>query len=247
MQRTAQIAIAAAALVGLLTFVLLRDDGESGDAPAAARGTTRPLDARAFVDTIGVNVHLFYVDTAYRDYAMVKRRLTELGVRHVRDGFDPAHTPQFFDRVNDLAAAGIKSTLIACRIAPAGVPWPTYVADAKAKVRGALDAIEGVNEPDLFAADLDWPNLARGCQRTVYRSAKGRTGGPPLTVPVLGPSVQAGDTRLGDISAMADGAAVHPYPGGRAPASSQGYAFTQQVAGVRAHEFGDRPVAVVAT
>jgi hypothetical protein len=247
--RTALIAIAAVALVAVLAFVLLHNDSNTGDAPAPVpdRGPTTPLDARAFVDTIGVNVHLFYVDTAYGNYAMVKQRLTELGVRHVRDGFDPAHTPQFFDRVNDLAAAGIKSTLIACRIAPAGIPWTTYIADAKTKVRAALDAVEGVNEPDIFARDLDWPRLARGCQRDVYRDAKGRAGGAPLKVPVLGPSVQASDTRLGNISQIADGVAVHPYPGGRPPGSTDGYAFTRQATDARAHEFGDKPVAVVAT
>ncbi len=43
--------------------------------------------ADAFVDFFGVNTHLGYYDTAYRDYeGIVKPRLLELSVRHIRDG-----------------------------------------------------------------------------------------------------------------------------------------------------------------
>ncbi|HWC27478.1 MAG TPA: hypothetical protein VG474_12900, partial [Solirubrobacteraceae bacterium] len=218
--RSVKLAIVAT-LLAVLAYAALRDDardalsvdGACGPAgrgferpcpPAAAprpRARTRPMDARAFVDTIGVNTHLFYLDTSYGNYEMVKRRLLELGVRHIRDGFDPAHNQGFFDRVNDLAAAGIRSTLIACRVERPGVPWTTYVTDAKRRVRSALDALEGVNEPDLVAAgQRDWPRSARACQHEIYRQARGSAGGPPLRVPVLGPSFQAGTTPIGDLS-----------------------------------------------
>ena len=40
-----------------------------------------------FVDFIGVNTHLGYNDTTYRDYdGIIKPRLLQLGVRHIRDG-----------------------------------------------------------------------------------------------------------------------------------------------------------------
>ena len=253
----------AAALVALLGIATLRLDGsrdrgaDSGctDAgrpcppasPRPARPSPVPLDARAFVDTIGINTHLFYVDTSYGNYAMVKRRLLELGIRHVRDGLDPGRTQQFFDRVKDLAAAGIKSTLIACRVEPGGVPWTTFVDDAKRRLRSSLDALEGVNEPDLVAANADWPRLARACQREIYSQAKGSAFGPPLTVPVIGPSVQADDRQLGDISDSADGAAMHSYPGGRHPGSRDGHPFTAQMADVRRNQFAGVRAPVYAT
>ena len=47
--------------------------------------SARPADA--FVDYVGVNTHLGYSDTTYGDYeGILKPRLLELGVRHIRDG-----------------------------------------------------------------------------------------------------------------------------------------------------------------
>ncbi|MBA3747596.1 MAG: hypothetical protein H0W96_08915 [Solirubrobacterales bacterium] len=210
------------------------------------------MDARAFVDTIGVNTHLWYGDTSYGDYAMVKRRLLAIGVRHIRDGFAPDRAPTFFDRVNDLARAGIRSTLIACRVEPPGASWKTYVRDAKTKVRSSLDALEGVNEPDLVAPGPAWPARTRACQREIFRRSKGSTFGAPLRVPVIGPSPQADNGQLGDISDRADGGTMHPYPGGRAPDSadqltSDHYTFTSQMADVRRNQFAGARVPVYAT
>ena len=56
--------------------------GRGDDKPEVS---TRTLSAEAFVDSIGVNTHLGYADTAYADHARVLARLDELGVRHFRD------------------------------------------------------------------------------------------------------------------------------------------------------------------
>ena len=54
----------------------------------AASPTTRAESARpadVFVEFFGVNTHLGYYDTTYCDYEeIVKPRLLELGVRHIR-------------------------------------------------------------------------------------------------------------------------------------------------------------------
>ena len=42
--------------------------------------------ARAFGDSVGVNVHLLFEDTSYGRFDVVRSRLRELGVRYVRDG-----------------------------------------------------------------------------------------------------------------------------------------------------------------
>ena len=263
MSRPVKMAIVAT-LLGVLAYSLLRADpaadsgcetaGKASDRACFSATATRrragsvPVDARAFVDTIGVNTHLFYVDTSYGNYSMVRRRLRELGVRHIRDGFDPGRTRVFFKRVNDLGRAGIKSTLIACRVEPPGTSWTIYVKDAKTKVARSLDALEGVNEPDLVAAGTDWIGAARGCQRRMHDQAKATTFGPPLRVPVLGPSIQAPDIqRLGDISDRADGGTIHPYPGGLSPSRPGVYGYVPQVASVRAYHFGGAPAPVHAT
>ena len=61
-------------------IVFLRAAAAAADAEPA-----RPADG--FVDFVGVNTHLGYYDTTYRDYeSILKPRLLELGVRHIRDG-----------------------------------------------------------------------------------------------------------------------------------------------------------------
>lgn len=243
--RYGRLLIAVAVIPVIVWLVVHATEDENRGVPRAAAIT--PMDARAFVDSIGVNVHLWYGTTPYADYAMVKRRLKELGIRHIRDGFPPEGAPTFLDRVNDLHRSGIGSTLIACRVEPPGRPWSTYVREAKTRVRRALEALEGVNEPDLVAPGTDWWSPARACQRRILRQARGDIFGAPLEVPVLGPSVQADNGQLGDLTRSADGGAVHPYPGGQTPGSSNYYTFTEQVADVRRNQFRGRRVPVYAT
>ena len=71
----------------------------------------RPADA--LVDSIGVNVHLSYNDTSYRNYAeVIKPRLKEAGIRHIRDGCPPHWNQEVRTKLNDLAANSIRSLLI---------------------------------------------------------------------------------------------------------------------------------------
>lgn len=210
MRRVTLLRVAAA--IAFLPLAVIAADGAEPDAP--------PPDRAAFVDTIGVNVHLYYTNTAYADFAMVRQRLEELGIRHVRDGFDPERRQFFFDRVNSLAAGGVKSTLIACHITGPG-SWllDPFIEDAKNKVRGALDAVEGPNEPDL-SRHGDWVAAARGCQSQMFRLAKDESYGAPLSQPVLGLALGGGPQSydaLGKLTHWLDRGTAHCYPGGRPP------------------------------
>lgn len=80
--------------------------------PLSASAAVPARQADAFVDSIGVGVHLAYSDTPYvSGFATVQERLEELGVRHLRDDLFPARSDQYA-RLEALAAAGIGSTLI---------------------------------------------------------------------------------------------------------------------------------------
>ena len=58
-----------------------------GLTPAVYAAPETAKRADAFVETIGVNVHLNYLNTAYANYKeVIKPRLQELGIRHIRDG-----------------------------------------------------------------------------------------------------------------------------------------------------------------
>lgn len=201
-----------AATIAVLPLALIAGGCGASDTP--------PPDPAAFVETIGVNVHLYYTNTAYANFAMVQRRLAELGVRHVRDGFDPDRRQFFFDRVNSLAAGGVKSTLIACHVTGQGAWRPDpFIEDAKNKVRGALDAVEGVSEPDLRSSG-DWVEATRGCQTRMFGLAKGGSYGAALTQPVLGPALGGGSrahAALGSLAGRLDAGTTHCYPGGRSP------------------------------
>ena len=71
-----------------MAFAALRATPAGAGRSAAVR--RRPSPARAFGDSIGVNTHIGWYDTAgYGDFDPIESRLRELGVRYVRDGLCP--------------------------------------------------------------------------------------------------------------------------------------------------------------
>lgn len=200
----------AASLGGaLLTLVL-----------AASPAVAVAVDARPaedFVDSVGVNVHLGYYDTAYNNRTLVKQRMLELGVHHARDGVVQKQYP-VWDSVRDFAAAGIRFTFIV------GHPTGRYGSGTldqqldviDRELGAAVESLEGPNEYDL-QGDPDWASTLRDYQRRLYEGAKSRPG--LAARPVVGPSLvyNSSRDRLGDISAWVDHGNVHPYPGGYEP------------------------------
>jgi hypothetical protein len=168
--------------------------------------------ADSFVNSIGVNVHLFY-SGVYRDnYAtVVQPRLSELGVRHLRDHLiktTDGNWSMWSSRVMEL------SNLYGAKML--GIADNRYVTPAQAEqvaglLGSALEAIEGWNEPDRrinyddatnrqiildYQADL-WNRLAQGSR------------------PVGTPSIDLGTTPPkfgGTWSPGRDFASIHPYP-----------------------------------
>jgi pimeloyl-ACP methyl ester carboxylesterase len=119
----------------------------------------RPADA--FVDSIGVNVHLTYMDTSYRNFAeVIKPRLREAGIRHVRDGCPPAWNKECMTSLNELAAAGVRSLLIC---SPRCGTLEQMVATLK-QASASVEAVEGPNEPDgagISYRDHGFPQAVR--------------------------------------------------------------------------------------
>jgi hypothetical protein len=184
-------------------------------APAPAQSLVQAHSARAFGDSIGVNVRLTYLDTSYGDFNGVQSRLRELGVRYVSDSICPTCEYQI-DRLQRLAAVGIKANL--------GVGWlsggtatigPGLQA-IRTRLRDSAASISTVNEPDI-SGDPDWIAKTRAFQAEAYRQAKAD---PFLSqLPVLGPSLvnRASRAALGDLSPHLDRGNLHPYPGGLPP------------------------------
>jgi len=172
--------------------------------------TERAKPADAFADSVGVCIHLGYADTAYGHYDVIKRRLTQAGIRYVRDGADTA-SADVIGKLKDLGASGIKTDLLVDprRVTPAQ-------AVALVKTLGpAVASVEGPNEPNLFDSDL-FPGGIRDYQARLYAALKGDP--ETAAVPVLSPALAfPGEiaARLGPVAC--DFGAMHPYPGGQLP------------------------------
>jgi hypothetical protein len=182
--------------------------------PLSANAAVQARQADAFVDSIGVGVHLAYSDTPYvSEFALAQQRLEELGVRHVRDDLYPARGDQY-GRLEALAAAGIGSTLILGSPANGSAGLEGLLAVA-AGLDG-VEALEGPNEYSTMGGDPNWIANLRSYQQELYVKAKAD---PQLAaLPVVGPSIVHGDQdELGDVSASLDRGNIHSYPQGDPP------------------------------
>ena len=155
-----------AQIVSVTCLLLLLSAGwfSSPNEQARAASGEQAISADSFVDSIGVVTHLGYNNTPYNNYALIKQKLQEAGIRHIRDAGN-------LDKVNDLATVGIHTNLgidlsgqnINLNVPPAGTTPGTvyagclhtdrpcyYVKDYLSQVKSAVDQVEGLNEYDLF-------------------------------------------------------------------------------------------------
>jgi hypothetical protein len=198
------IAVSLLALVGLL--------------PSAAKAA--PVEAKSaasFIDSIGVNTHTYYDDTVYASqFGTVEQRLRELGIHHIRENLVPSR-PDQYDHLNELAAAGIKSTLIlgAPEDGTAGLNKLTSILSTD--LRGSVDAVEGPNEYDLHGGS-NWMSQLAPYQQQLYTAIKSN---PSLSsLPVVGPSLGNTNSAGSDVSGSLDYGNIHSYPNGEAPESN---------------------------
>ncbi len=160
-----------------------------------------------FVDSIGVNVHVHYTDTIYWDFEKLKAALKDLGIRHVRDGLVYNARKEYYERYGELAAAGVKATFIVSGNL-------SKLSEQAAKLRPAIDAIEGPNEANLNR----WkPEDARAYQLALWKTVKADESLRALPVIGLSYTDQGYGAKLGDLSDAMDFGNGHPYPGGWEP------------------------------
>lgn len=163
----------------------------------------------SFVDSLGVNTHLTYTDTAYGKFDnIIKPKLKELGIRHIRDGGYQDQT--FFDKIKQLNRIGIKTILIF-----SGNPPQEVVATAKT-LKGAIEAVEGPNESDLEHFKFSYngqkfPEGTRTYQKEMFTELEvdPETKSLPIILPSMGWGENAqklGYVPWGDIGNM------HSYP-----------------------------------
>jgi hypothetical protein len=187
--------------------------------------TEKASPADNFVDTIGVNTHITYTQSNYANFSAVLQALQELGVRHIRDGYQPTSawgttypgkSPYYADH-RALANAGIHTNYLVNCFVNGALPSASDIV-AFARLAGDMDAIEAANEPDdnsgcvQTGATVWQTNVA--AQLGVLHTAAST-----LKVPLYGPAMvnpgAAGE--IGNQSANVTDCNIHFYSGGRQP------------------------------
>src|SRR3954447_26019039 len=155
-------------------------------APVPGASAAPARSAAAFTDSVGVNTHVIYDDTAYGNFDLVHDRLKELGVKHIRDGVCGTCVWQW-ERYEALAADGIRLD--------AGAGWPTDSAIVRDQQLAAIrrlapmiESIEGANEWDHFSGHApDWAAQVRAHQAWLADVVRSD---PVLRwIPIVGPSL----------------------------------------------------------
>ena len=204
---------------GTVSVTVQESDGQTAvagnaftfDSQTAAGPTEPALSADAFVDSVGVNVHLSYTDTSYANFSGVQNALQTLGVRHIRDGLiDTAWTP-YYDRLNQLGQAGIKATLITSPNETEAllVAYP-------GRVTNSFEAYEGPNEYDN-SGDPNWASTLNNFMTLLHGAVKSNASTSKF--PIVGPSLTqaASFAEMAPSAVSFDYANLHNYPGGRNP------------------------------
>lgn len=167
-----------------------------------------------FVNTIGVNTHLFYDSSVYhKKYSsLIKPKLLQLGVRHIRDGC-VRNLNGYMDRLRELKTLGIRSTLV-CD--PRYITPQAAVNLVKELGTDVVENVQGPNEYNL-SGDSNWVNNLRSYQQQLYQGMKGNS--VTRNVPVYGPSLTdyGSFDAIGDLSAYIDYGTINHYYSGRHP------------------------------
>lgn len=188
-----------------------------------------------FIQSIGINTHFGYYDTQYRHYEKVlKKRLLELGVKHIRDG---TYNNDVLQKYKDIGENGVRLLLI--------TPHDKAVERAKA-IGSMLWGVEAVNEPDGGKQPGTWEKEARLEQQQLYESIKNDA--ETQNIAVVGVSlanIRDNPRRLGDISQWMDYGGMHPYAAGQYPAFHWGWGMSMDNAVSEARNVsGNKPLIV---
>jgi hypothetical protein len=189
--------------------------GEAATTSIVFQGKEIPRASDAFVDSVGVNVHLHFFDTNYvKQYDDLRSLLIASHIRHIRDGLIDTTWSGYYDHLNDLAAHGIRADLIT-----AVTQTPVILQAYPARVHpGTIEAIEAPNEYNT-SSNTDWAPDLVAFQKMLYQTVRTSAGYRGVTV--IGPSLTKPEAyaAVGDLSAFLDTGNSHPYPAGHEPAT----------------------------
>ena len=180
--------------------------------------------AWAFSDSVGVVTHASYLDTVYGRQAELAAKMTELGVKHIREHAYKSTNADWnttvWNAVNTYAGSSRKLTL--------GISMRTDSAPISELLQVIVDhhlsktvGVEGPNEVDYYDPD-NWPSRLPAHMQQLYSQVKNHPNATLRNVPVLGPSFGSaeGVGQAGDLSAYMDYGNYHPYSGCQTPSDA---------------------------
>ena len=196
--------------------------GLSADSPAASEERrlygAAPWQAADFVGRIGVNVHLAQKGTVYDRYfeSSILGAIEDLAVTQIRQGvYSPAPgvTDVLYQRMRMLTRMGCRFSVVC------NDPSDQYVTTPPSALPrihelcgGAIDIVEGGNEPALLADPARNPNLSWLHQRALHETI--RRDLPGSRIAVASPSYVQGNIALAKpLAGFVDRSNLHPYPG----------------------------------
>ena len=208
--------------------------------------TTAPADG--LVDSVGVNIHLHYNGTLYREqFDLTRQRLLELGVRHYRDILVETAWQPYYDRHNALGAAGLRGLFV---LQKPRLPV-SVLQEFPLRVPASFSGYEAPNEHDA-KGEADWVASLR--DSVVQLQTLKRI--PALArFPLYGPALAFTNRHdeLGDVSAQYEYGNLHNYFAGRHPGTSgwgvtdRAYASHAWHLGYARKYFGGRPIVTTET
>lgn len=183
---------------------------------AQNKQTEKPARAWDFINSVGVNTHFGYYDTQYARYEeILKPRLLESGIKHIRDG---TYNEDVVRKYKEVGKAGVRLLLIT---------RSNKVADQAKSIGPMLWGVEAVNEPDGRRTPGSWEQAAREEQRKLYEVIKGDL--DLQSIPVVGISlanIKESPGLLGDLSQWMDYGGMHPYAAGQHPCNHWGWGMS---------------------
>jgi hypothetical protein len=187
---------------------------------AGRASAERANSSDAFVDSVGINVHLHSRDTPYSNFPRVQQALQDLQVRHVRDGLIDTTWKEYYDRHNQLGRAGIKGIFIT-----SPNQSEQLLLDYPRRMKDSFEGYEAPNEYDQ-GHDEHWPATMTSFLENLNQNVKSDSG--TSRFPVIGPSLTRPDS-FGKLRGLCsfDYANLHNYFAGRNPGTrgwgSNGY------------------------
>ncbi|HEY1595647.1 MAG TPA: hypothetical protein VGF74_09650 [Thermoleophilaceae bacterium] len=200
----------AALLLAIVLLIVL-----SGGKSKPPRGAAIP--AQNVIGSIGVNVHLSYLDTAYARWPGIEAKLKGLGVRNIRDGACPGCV-QENQRLTQLGKAGFGIDLIMGDPKGTTGKLQQLIGNAN-QLAPYLTSLEGPNEYDN-QGDPQWAAHLTAYQQQLYKAVKGDK--QLKNKPVIGPSFVNPESylKVQKLNRSMDAANLHSYPPNGGPPAS---------------------------